>query len=108
MRTYPRTKDDIPYQIQFRFLDAVCNFLNSCNERNFEAIYGRQEEAENAIAALFTAKTYAQGTIFNKLRKELPEIYSKISNKEWKQKFPASEHHSREHIIEVIGEIQRR
>lgn len=108
MRTYPRTKDDIPYQIQFRFLDAVCNFLNSCNERNFEAIYGRQEETENAIAALFTAKTYAQSTIFNKLRKELHEIYYKISNKEWKQKFPANEHHSREHIIEVIGEIQRR
>lgn len=108
MRTYPRTKDDIPYQIQFRFLDAVCNFLNSCNEKNFEAIYDRQEEVENAIAALFTAKTYAQGTIFNKLRRELSEIYSKISNEEWKQKFPANERHSREHIIEVIEEIQRR
>ena len=59
MRTYPRTKKDIPYQIQFMFLDAICNFLETCDQDAFETIYSRQEEAENAIAALFTAKTYA-------------------------------------------------
>lgn len=106
MRTYPRSKDDAPYQIQFMFLDTICNFLESCNQDAFEAIYGRQKEAEDAIAALFTANDYAQSTIINTLRKALPEIYKKISYQDWKQKFP-DERNSRAHIIEVIEEIQR-
>ena len=107
MRTYPRSKDDAPYQIQFMFLDTICDFLESCNHDAFEAIYGRQKEAENAIAALFTANDYAQSTIINTLRKALPEIYKKISYQEWKQNFP-DERNSRAHIIEVIEEVQRR
>lgn len=107
MRTYPRSKDDAPYQIQFMFLDTICDFLESCNQTAFEAIYGRQKETEDAIAALFTANDYAQSTIINTLRKALPEIYKKISYQEWKQKFP-DERNSRAHIIEVIEEIQRR
>ena len=107
MRTYPRSKDDAPYQIQFMFLDTICDFLESCNQTAFDAIYGRQKETEDAIAALFTANDYAQSTIINTLRKALPEIYKKISYQEWKQKFP-DERNSRAHIIEVIEEIQRR
>lgn len=107
MRTYPRTKKDIPYQIQFMFLDAICNFLETCDQDAFETIYSRQEEAENAITALFTAKTYAPGTILNKLKKQLPEIFNKITRQEWKQKFPDNERISRERIIETIEEIQR-
>lgn len=107
MRTYPRTKKDIPYQIQFMFLDAICNFLETCDQDAFETIYSRQEEAENAIAVLFTAKTYASGTILNKLKKQLPEIFNKITRQEWKQKFPDNERIYRERIIETIEEIQR-
>lgn len=107
MSTYPRSKDDAPYQIQFMFLDTICDFLESCNQDAFEAIYGRQKETENAIAALFTANDYAQSTILSNLRKALPEIYQKISRQEWKEKFP-NERNSRAHIIEVIEEIQRR
>lgn len=107
MRTYPKSKDDAPYQIQFMFLDVICRFLEYCDQESFEAIYGRKEEAENAIAALFTANDYAQSTIINTLRKALPKIYKKISYQEWKQKFP-NERNSRAHIIEVIEEIQRR
>lgn len=108
MRTYPKSKDDDPYQIQFMFLDVICHLLDSCDQEAFETVYGRQKEAENAIATLFTARDYAQSTILNTLRKALPQIYQKIPYQEWKQKFPANERNSREHIIEVIGEIQRR
>lgn len=107
MRTYPRTKKDIPYQIQFMFLDAICNFLETCNQDVFETIYSRQEEAENAIVALFTAKTYAQSTILKKLKEQLPEIFNKITRQEWERKFPDNEKNSREHIIETIEEVQR-
>lgn len=108
MRTYPKSMNDNPYQIQFMFLDAICHFLDSCDQSNFEAIYGRQEETENTIATLFSARDYAQSTILNTLSKALPQIYRKISRQEWMQKFPASERISRERIIEVIEEIQRR
>lgn len=107
MRTYPKSKEDEPYQIQFMFLDVICSFLESCNQDAFEAIFGRQNEVENIIASLFTAKEYAQSTILSNLRKALPEIYQKISRQEWKEKFP-DERNSRAHIIEVIEEIQRR
>ena len=106
MRTYPKSMNDNPYQIQFMFLDAICHFLESCDQEAFDAIYGRQKEAENAVAALFTAKDYAQSTILNTLRRSLPQIYQKISRQEWKEKFP-DERNSRAHIIEVIEEIQR-
>ena len=108
MRTYPKSINECPYQIQFIFLDAICIFLDSCDQQNFESIYGRQKDAENAIAALFTAKDYAQSTILQNLRKALPQIYQKIPRQEWMHKFPANERHSREHIIELIEDIQRR
>lgn len=107
MRTYPKSKDDEPYQIQFMFLDAICSFLESCSQDAFEAIFGRQNEVENIIASLFTAREYAQSTILSTLSKALPQIYQKISRQEWKEKFP-DERNSRAHIIEVIEEIQRR
>ena len=106
MRTYPKSKDDEPYQIQFMFLEVICSFLESCNQDAFEAIFGRQNDVENIIASLFTAREYAQSTILNTLRKALPQTYQKISRQEWKEKFP-DERNSRAHIIEVIEEIQR-
>ncbi|OUQ53478.1 hypothetical protein B5E60_07540 [Alistipes sp. An116] len=107
MRTYPKSKEDEPYQIQFKFLNVICSFLESCNHDAFEAIFGRQNEVENIIASLFTARDYAQSTILGTLSKALPQIYQKISRKEWKEKFP-DKRNSRAHIIEVIEEVQRR
>lgn len=107
MRTYPKSKDDDPYQIQFKFLDVICDFLDSCDQDAFETVYCRLKETENTIATLFTARDYAQGTILNHLRRSLPQIYSKITRQEWKEKFPKEVRNSREHIIEVIEEVQR-
>lgn len=108
MRTYPKSMNDNPYHIQFMFLDVICRFLESCDQDAFEAIYGRLEEIENTIAALFSAKEYAQSTILANLSKVLPTIYRKISRQEWMQIFPTNERISRERIIEAIEDIKRR
>ena len=108
MRTYPKSMNDNPYHIQFMFLDVICRFLESCDQDAFEAIYGRLEEIENTIAALFSAKEYAQSTIFANLSKVLFTIYRKISRQEWMQIFPTNERISRERIIEAIEDIKRR
>lgn len=52
MSTYPKMKDEAPYQICFMFLDALDNVLLNCNSESFDAIYGRNQDALDIYATL--------------------------------------------------------
>lgn len=107
MKTYPRSRADAPYQIQFSFLVAFHNLLEVCNQDEFDSIYGRQETVESIVAELFASNSYAQSTILGTLSKALKEVYAKRSRAEWMQLFPADQRHSRDRIIEIIEQVQR-
>lgn len=107
MKTYPRSRDEKPYQIEFSFLTAFHNLLEVCDAEEFDRIYGRQTTLESIVSDLFTASSYAQSTILWTLSKALKEVYQKRSRSEWKQLFPNEERHSRERIIEIVEQIQK-
>lgn len=107
MKTYPRSRDEQPYQIEFSFLTAFHNLLEICDSDEFDRIYGHQATVKSIVSELFTASTYAQSTIIGTLSKALKNVYYKRTRDEWKQLFPKEERHSRERIIEVIEQIQR-
>ena len=108
MSTYPKMKDEAPYQICFMFLDAIDNVLSNCNPESFDAIYGRNQEAIDIYATLFSSAEYAQSTIISRIRTGLPMLYNKMSRAEWKNYFHDGERYSREQIISIIREIQER
>ena len=107
MKTYPRSREEQPYQIEFSFLTAFHNLLEVCDAEAFDKIYGRQTTVENIVSELFAAPTYAQSTIIGTLSKALKEVYKKHTRTEWKQLFPSEERHTRERIIEIVEQIQR-
>lgn len=108
MSTYPKMKDEAPYQIRFMFLDAVDNVLLNCNSESFDAIYGRYQDALDIYATLFVSAEYAQSTILSRIRTGLPMLYNKMSRAEWKNYFHDGERYSREQIISIIRAIQGR
>lgn len=108
MSTYPKQKDERPYQIQFMFLDALCNVLSVCDQETFDAIYGRRQDVEDIYAAIFTARDYATSTIFGHIRTGFPNVYSKLSSREWKNLFHAGERYTREQIIAIIEDVKNR
>lgn len=107
MRTYPRSHDERPYEISFSFLSAFRDLLKKCNQDDFDNIYGRQLTVKNIVEDLFPSPSYAQSTILNTLSKALKDVYKKRSRQEWKQLFPEDQRHKRDHIIEIINQIQR-
>ena len=107
MKTYPRSRDEEPYQIEFSFLTAFRELLETCDAEEFDRIYGRQTTVESIVLKLFPASSYAQSTILGTLSKALKEVYQKRSRSEWKNIFPKEERHSRERIIEIVEQIQK-
>lgn len=107
MKTYPRSREEAPYQIQFSFLTAFHNLLEECDQDDFDCIYGRQATVENVVADLFTSNSYAQSTILGTISKALKNVYAKRSRTEWMQLFPAGQRHSRERIMEIIDQVQK-
>lgn len=108
MSTYPKQKDERPYQIQYMFLDAVCNVLSVCDQETFDAIYGRIQDVEDMYATMFTSKDYAQSTILGHIRMGFPNVYKKLSYQEWKNLFHAGKRYTREQIITIIEDVKNR
>lgn len=108
MSTYPKMKEEAPYQICFMFLDALDSVLLNCNSESFDAIYGRNQDAIDIYATLFSSAEYAQSTILNRIRTGLPMLYNKMSKAEWKNYFHDGERYSRDQIISIIRDIQER
>ena len=107
MRTYPRSHDERPYEISFSFLSAFHDLLEECNQDDFDNIYGRKLTVKNIVEELFPSQSYAQSTILNTLSTALKDVYKTRSRHEWKKLFPEDQRHKRDHIIEIINQIQR-
>ena len=108
MSTYPKMKEEAPYQICFMFLDVLDSVLLNCNSESFDAIYGRNQDAIDIYTTLFSSAEYAQSTIISHIRTGLPMLYNKMSRAEWKNYFHDGERYTREQIISIIREIQER
>lgn len=106
MRTYQVRKGEDSYKIKFHFLTHVQSLLSEISEELFDSIYGKLDaEGRNTIESIFTARTYKQVTILNKLLKGRRDIYDLKSKDEWRALFPAGQDIPKEDVIGLINNV---
>lgn len=114
MNTYPRMQNENPHTIEFKFLSAIIEILDSADMNRFNTIFSQnetpeteqeEEQMKRMLKEVFRGGSYKLPTIRQYLQEKLDDIYQKQTPEQWDMTFPSDTLFKQSDVIRIITEI---
>lgn len=114
MNTYPRMQNENPHTIEFKFLSAIIEILDSADMNRFNTIFSQnetpeteqeEEQMKRMLKEVFRGGSYKLPTIRQYLQEKLDDIYRKQTPEQWDMTFPSDTLFKQSDVIRIITEI---